>query len=272
METSLCRKREEIELLEKGEANEDDILAAKAKYHALSSEYAEFSKAMNLPQQRERISIDGRKGVDVSFGKPAEIEEKAVANSGKSGIIEAKKFEPLPPEKVVPVLREDSKEWVQKLTSEETRSVKKYTKNIDDPADDKFYARLNAMLRGEIPKDDTLEYYSNQISSAISKFELKHDIVCYRTLDSNVYKNFKVGSVFKEPQFISTSVAKSKVLKKPFSLVIHVPEGSNGAYIELLSSYAVQREFIINSNSVFRVKSKSKDTMELELIKWTKKT
>ena len=272
LETALRRKREEIALLEKGSADEDDIIAAKAKYHALSSEYVEFSKAMNLPQQRERISIDGRKGVDVSFGKPAEIEDKTVANSGKSGIIKAKKFEPLPPEKVVPVLREDSKEWVQKLTSEETRSVKKYTKNIDDPADDKFYARLNAMLRGEIPKDDTLEYYSNQISSAISKFELKHDIVCYRTLDSNVYKNFKVGSVFNEPQFISTSVAKSKVLKKPFSLVIHVPEGSNGAYIELLSSYPVQREFIINSNSVFRVKSKSKDTMELELIKWTKKT
>ncbi|MBQ1353423.1 MAG: minor capsid protein, partial [Ruminococcus sp.] len=58
METSLRRRREEIELLEKGEADEDDILAAKAKYHALSSEYAEFSKAMNLPQQRERISID----------------------------------------------------------------------------------------------------------------------------------------------------------------------------------------------------------------------
>ena len=65
MEASLRRKRGEIELLEKGEANEDDILAAKAKYHAVSNEYAEFSKAMNLPQQRERISVDGRKGVDV---------------------------------------------------------------------------------------------------------------------------------------------------------------------------------------------------------------
>ena len=73
METSMRRKREKIGLLEKGEANEDDILAEKAKYHALSDEYAEFSKAMGLPQQRERISIDGRKGVDVSFGKPAKI-------------------------------------------------------------------------------------------------------------------------------------------------------------------------------------------------------
>ena len=64
------RKREEIALLEKGSTSEDDILAAKAKYHALSSEYARFSKAMNLPQQRERISVDGFKGVDTSFGNP----------------------------------------------------------------------------------------------------------------------------------------------------------------------------------------------------------
>ena len=63
------KKREEIALLEQGAASEDVILAAKAKYHALSDEYAKFSKAMHLPQQRERISVDGRKGVDVSFGR-----------------------------------------------------------------------------------------------------------------------------------------------------------------------------------------------------------
>lgn len=89
METALRKKRGEIELLEKGGANEDDILAAKAKCHALSIEYAEFSKAMNLPQQRERISVDGRKGVDVSFGKQAANDEKPVAKSGESGIIQS---------------------------------------------------------------------------------------------------------------------------------------------------------------------------------------
>lgn len=69
LETKLRRKREEIALLEKGGASEDDILAAKAKYHALSHEYAQFSKAMDLPQQRERISVDGFKGIDTSFEK-----------------------------------------------------------------------------------------------------------------------------------------------------------------------------------------------------------
>lgn len=69
IESTLRRQREEIALLEKGGASEDDILAAKAKYHAISHEYAQFSKAMNLPQQRERISVDGFKGVDSSIGK-----------------------------------------------------------------------------------------------------------------------------------------------------------------------------------------------------------
>lgn len=82
METALRRKREEIDLLEKGGAEENDILAAKAKYHALSDEYAKFSKAMHLPQQRERVSIDGRKGVNVSFGK-------SIANPENSGIMKA---------------------------------------------------------------------------------------------------------------------------------------------------------------------------------------
>lgn len=70
IESTLRRKREEIALLEKGGASEDDILAAKAKYHALSHEYAQFSKAMDLPQQRERISVDGFNGVGSSIGKP----------------------------------------------------------------------------------------------------------------------------------------------------------------------------------------------------------
>lgn len=68
IESTLRRKREEIALLEKGGASEDDILAAKAKYHALSSEYAQFSKAMKLPQQRERVNISLFGGVDVKIG------------------------------------------------------------------------------------------------------------------------------------------------------------------------------------------------------------
>ena len=101
-----------------------------------------------------------------------DFSDDTVDNSDESDIIEEETdFEPLSPNTVVPILREDSKEWINKLSFEEIRAIKKYTKNIGDPKDNKFYARLNSMLRGDIPEDDTLKYYSDVISGAISKFE-----------------------------------------------------------------------------------------------------
>ena len=163
-------------------------------------------------------------------------------------------------------MREESKKWINKLSSEEIRAIKKYTKNSGDPKDDKFYARLNSMLRGDTPKDDTLKYYSNVISNAISKFELKNDIICYRAVDSELYSEYQIGELFIEPQFTSTSIVKSKALNKPFKIQIKVPKRSRGAYIEHISSYPMQREFIIDKQSVFRVINKSNNFIELEMI------
>lgn len=59
LETAMRAKRQLIHLLETGGANEDDILNARCRYHGLSQEYSMFSKAMNLPQQRERVNTGG---------------------------------------------------------------------------------------------------------------------------------------------------------------------------------------------------------------------
>ena len=68
LESRMRVKREEIALLESGGASDEEIDAKKARYHAISSEYAQFSKAMSLPQQRERINIGVAQGIDISFG------------------------------------------------------------------------------------------------------------------------------------------------------------------------------------------------------------
>ena len=68
LESRMRIKREEIALLESGGAPDEEINAKKARYHAISSEYAQFSKAMNLPQQRERVNIGTAAGIDVSYG------------------------------------------------------------------------------------------------------------------------------------------------------------------------------------------------------------
>ena len=59
LETTMRAQRQEIKLLEDGGADEDDIIVARARYRGTSAEYARFSKAMDLPQQRERVTVDG---------------------------------------------------------------------------------------------------------------------------------------------------------------------------------------------------------------------
>lgn len=77
LETTMRAQREKIKLLEEGNADEDSIIAAKARYFKTSDEYVQFSKAMDLPQQRERVFIDGN----------GRFSNKSVAKSDKSGII-----------------------------------------------------------------------------------------------------------------------------------------------------------------------------------------
>lgn len=116
LETAMRAKRQLIRLLESGGADEDDIINARCRYHGLSQEYSMFSKAMELPQQRDRVTIDGLGNIGQGkytggSGKPSPVNvppvgakvtdkvtdserlellrKNAVDFSGKSGIIES---------------------------------------------------------------------------------------------------------------------------------------------------------------------------------------
>lgn len=52
-------QRQKIKLLEEAGADEKDIVAAKCKYQQLSREYTEFSNKMGLPQELNRVTVDG---------------------------------------------------------------------------------------------------------------------------------------------------------------------------------------------------------------------
>lgn len=200
--------------------------------------------------------------------KPLKYNSLYVDKSGKRDIIKSsKQFNPLPQAKVVNVLRKKSIEWIKKLTDKEKRAIRKYTKNSIDPKGMELFRRLNAMLRGDINNDVTLKRYSDLISRAIAKFKLKNDIVCYRTLDFNPYIKYEVRDFVIEEQFTSTSVIEERALKKPFIIKIKVPKGAKGAYIEELSSFPSQREFLIDKKSVFKVTAKGNNSIELELIR-----
>lgn len=55
LEMLMRKQRQDIKLLKEGGANEEDIMIAEARYRITSDEYVKFSKAMGVPQQRERV-------------------------------------------------------------------------------------------------------------------------------------------------------------------------------------------------------------------------
>ena len=81
LETTMRAQRQEIKLLREGGADEDSLIEARARYRKTSDEYARFSKAMELPQQRERVTVDGLG--NIGGGKY----KKTVDKSAESGII-----------------------------------------------------------------------------------------------------------------------------------------------------------------------------------------
>ena len=169
--------------------------------------------------------------------------------------------------KVVDILRRESGEWILALTNGEKRAIRKYTYNSGDKKPNRFFERLNAMLRGDIPEDKKLRNYADTISNALRKNKLQHDLVCYRNMDFNPYEEYPVGKLFNSDQFISTSVSESAALEKRFKMIFFVPKGSNGAYIEGISKYPKQREFLLDKDCKLRVLSNQSDSIVLEVIR-----
>lgn len=101
LETAMRADRQKIELLTQGGADDDTITGAKAKYFQRQDEYVKFSKAMGLPEQWERVTVNGKNALGSKLPKKAEsvnrITAESVAKSGKSGIIKEKSKKPITP-------------------------------------------------------------------------------------------------------------------------------------------------------------------------------
>lgn len=158
------------------------------------------------------------------------------------------KLNPIPSDKVVDILRKDSKKWVEKLTDDEKRSINKYTFNGDVKNELKLYDKLNKFLSFKYSpvdlkeKEMLLRYFSN-INNGLLKNNLDKDLIVYRK-DLTPHK--LSGKVNK---FLSTSVTQKGVIGGKPNVAIIVPKGAKGAYIEELSDevFKKQREFLFST-------------------------
>jgi hypothetical protein len=92
LETLMRKQRQDINLLEKGGASKDDIIAAKSRYRSTMAQYADFSKKIELPQQKERIYMDGLGKVGGGKGV-AKLGNSGIIKSSKDGASRAKKYQ-----------------------------------------------------------------------------------------------------------------------------------------------------------------------------------
>lgn len=72
LETTMRAQRQKIKLLQEGGADEQDIINARGQYRTTSAEYTRFSEAMGLPQQRDRVYVDGLGNIGRGKTKGAE--------------------------------------------------------------------------------------------------------------------------------------------------------------------------------------------------------
>lgn len=79
MERAMRKTRQDIKLLQEGEADEKSAIVKKARYQLQMQQYKAFSRAMNLPEQMQRVYQDGLGKVGSSIPKPKRKEE----NTGK---------------------------------------------------------------------------------------------------------------------------------------------------------------------------------------------
>ncbi len=59
LEAKMRKQRQYIDGLKRAGADKEDIKEARAAYQATSRSYKEFAKAMELPEERERVTMDG---------------------------------------------------------------------------------------------------------------------------------------------------------------------------------------------------------------------
>lgn len=116
------------------------------------------------------------------------------------------------------------------------------------------------------PDKDKLIACGAIISDAICRCPVKQQLTCYRGISDNLMKDVPIGTTFKFDQFISTSIVEVGALKKKFKYVIVVPEGTKGAYLENLSAFKGQYEFLLDYNCEYKLIAKSGRIVYLEVI------
>ena len=233
-----------------------------------STSVANYDPEKYLRQYRAAGSdVNAMRRIDYAARKDAINAQKRAAYAARKALPQIPNFNPLPESKVVAVLRKEAQPWIESLSDAERIAFEKYTFNPGDKKPNRFYERLNRMLRGDAEEDSVLRGYAEKISGALKRSTLKHDVICYRTVTENPFPHNVAGDIVEPEQFFSTSVVKAGALKKGnYNIIIYAKAGTFAGYVEGLSEFKKQRELLLDKDSLYRVLSTKGNQILLEMI------
>lgn len=233
-----------------------------------STTVAGYDPEKYLRQYRAAGSdVNAMRRIDYAARKDAINAQKRAAYAARKALPQIPNFNPLPESKVVAVLRKEAQPWIESLSDAERIAFEKYTFNPGDKKPNRFYERLNRMLRGDAEEDSVLRGYAEKISAALKRSTLKHDVICYRTVTENPFPHNVAGDIVEPEQFFSTSVVKAGALKKGnYNIIIYAKAGTFAGYVEGLSEFKKQRELLLDKDSLYRVLSTKGNQILLEVI------
>lgn len=233
-----------------------------------STNVAGYDPEKYLRQYRAAGSdVNAMRRIDYAAHRERINAQKRAAYKVRKALPQIPNFNPLPESKVVAVLRKEAQPWIESLSDAERIAFEKYTFNPGDKKPNRFYERLNRMLRGDAEEDSVLRGYAEKISGALKRSTLKHDVICYRTVTENPFPHNVAGDIVEPEQFFSTSVVKAGALKKGnYNIIIYAKAGTFAGYVEGLSEFKKQRELLLDKDSLYRVLSTKGNQILLEVI------
>lgn len=171
-------------------------------------------------------------------------------------------------------LKEDSVKLSKKLTNVELHFLRKYTKNSLDNSktrkEDKYFDLLNKHLRlkarGLKVSSEKLDKEAEHISSAISKYELEDDIVCFRRSNTNVFEGAEPGMVVKLGHFLSTSTDRNSTFNGKYMVYVIANKRSKCAPLHAISRYPEQNEMLFDKSCKYRILFKKGYKMFVEVV------
>lgn len=220
LETAMRADRQKIKLLTQGGADYDTITGAKVRYFQRQDEYVKFSKAMGLPEQWERVTVNGKNALGSKLPKKAgsvnKISDDKVAKSAESGIIN-KKTTTVDANNILIIANssptiQDTKEFLDLLNNNSNDNIKRAYKNYSSQLNSVKYNPSGGCYRSNLKEISYGYPDKNQLADGRSKFStLSHEYGHFID-DVGVFKNlnFREIDAIKQSIKLSNNLIKNK--------------------------------------------------------------